>query len=131
MLYLKPVENNYSIHVDRKQLGNLGESVAQAYLLKNGYTIIDTNWACRWGEIDIVALKGNEIAFFEVKTRSTTNFGSPFEAISFYKRRALVRTIHNYISFNQMRGKIWTLDLLGVEVRNSQYKLYHWEDMLS
>lgn len=131
MYYLNSQKTNYSIDVNTKKLGHIGESVAQAYLLRHGYTVLDRNWTCRWGELDIVALKGNRIAFFEVKTRSNTNYGSPFEAISFYKRRALLRSIHNYLAFNGMRGKVWSLDLLGIEVKNSQYKLYHWEDMLS
>lgn len=132
MYYLTLPQINYSIDVNNKQIGFLGENVASAYLQSKGFQLLDKNWTCRWGELDIVALKGQQITFFEVKTRSSGDYGSPFEAISFYKRRALVRTVHNYLSLNSMRGKQWAIDLIGIELSDSnKYKLYHWEDLLS
>jgi putative endonuclease len=63
-------------------VGRWGEELAVAHLGKAGMTILDRNWRCRDGELDIVALDGSMLAFVEVKTRSTTAFGDPAEAMT-------------------------------------------------
>ncbi len=63
-------------------LGRYGELVAERYLLDHGFTIIDRNWRCRAGELDLVAREGTVLVFCEVKTRSSTAFGDPAEAVS-------------------------------------------------
>ena len=131
MYYLNLVNNNYYSYMNKKETGSVGENIATEYLVKNGYKILHTNWTCRWGELDIIAQKKQNLAFFEVKTRSSTYFGLPFEAISFYKKRALLRAINNYIASLKVHPTEWTLDLLGVELTGNNYKLYHWEDLLN
>lgn len=63
-------------------LGRRGEDLAVDYLTARGYRLIERNWRCRDGEIDIVADDAGETVFVEVKTRSGTGFGHPFEAIT-------------------------------------------------
>ena len=63
-------------------LGRFGEDLASAHLERAGCVILDRNWRCRAGEIDIVARDGRELVFVEVKTRSSAAFGSPAEAIT-------------------------------------------------
>ncbi len=72
-------------------LGRRGEDLAAAYLQNEGYTILDRNWRCAQGEIDIVAFDGVETAFVEVKTRSGLAFGHPLEAITVQKLARLRR----------------------------------------
>ncbi|MCC9145713.1 MULTISPECIES: YraN family protein [unclassified Arthrobacter] len=62
-------------------LGNRGEELAAQYLTEAGLSIIDRNWRCPEGEIDLVAVDGATLVVVEVKTRSSVNFGHPFEAI--------------------------------------------------
>lgn len=62
-------------------VGRYGEQVAAAHLEAAGMVILDRNWRCREGEIDLVAQDGSEIVFVEVKTRSSTAFGAPAEAV--------------------------------------------------
>jgi putative endonuclease len=72
-------------------LGRRGEELATAFLVAAGYAILDRNWRCNQGEIDIVAFDGTETAFVEVKTRSSVAFGHPLEAITTLKLARLRR----------------------------------------
>lgn len=72
-------------------LGRAGESLAVDYLRQQGYLIIERNWRCAQGEIDIVARDGATTVFVEVKTRSSLRCGHPFEALSLVKMARLRR----------------------------------------
>lgn len=72
-------------------LGRRGEDIAARHLEAQGLTIVDRNWRCAQGEIDLVALDGDELAFVEVKTRSSVAFGHPLEAITPVKLARLRR----------------------------------------
>ncbi len=73
----------------RRALGAWGERLAARYLREHGLAIVDRNWRCRYGEIDIVARDGDCLVFCEVKTRSGEGFGAPFEAVTWRKQRRL------------------------------------------
>lgn len=73
-------------------IGKAGEDYTANWLQKQGYTILDRNWRCRWGEVDIIAQKGGIVAFVEVKTRRPGAMVSPLEAVDWTKRRRIVRT---------------------------------------
>ncbi len=66
----------------KDDLGRHGEQLAAQHLLARGYRIVDRNWRCRHGEIDLVARDGDALVFVEVKTRTSTAYGHPFEAIT-------------------------------------------------
>lgn len=66
----------------KDELGRRGERIAERALVARGYEILDRNWRCPDGEIDLVARDGDALVFIEVKTRSSTAFGHPFEAIT-------------------------------------------------
>lgn len=73
----------------KDELGKAGEERAALHLTAHGYTVLDRNWRCPQGEIDIVAAHGAHLAVIEVKTRRSSAFGHPFEAIDERKRRRL------------------------------------------
>ncbi len=75
----------------KDELGRRGEELATAFLVDAGYTILDRNWRCDQGEIDVVAFDGAETAFIEVKTRTSVAFGHPLEAITTLKLARLRR----------------------------------------
>jgi putative endonuclease len=68
--------------VGNQQVGRLGEDAAVTFLAAQQYVILDRNWRCRAGEIDIVAKEGDNLVFVEVKARSSLRFGHPFEAVT-------------------------------------------------
>lgn len=75
----------------RKALGDFGERLAARRLSDEGYVVLDRNWRCSDGEIDIVACDGASLVICEVKTRSSDAFGTPLEAITAAKAGRLYR----------------------------------------
>ena len=75
----------------RRQLGRRGEDLVATWYEKRGYQVVARNWACRAGELDIVAYKGSQYIFCEVKTRSSGAFGLPVEAVDGRKQARLRR----------------------------------------
>ncbi|MEP6664974.1 MAG: YraN family protein [Nocardioidaceae bacterium] len=85
-------------HAQRKALGDFGERVAARYLDDLGMVLLDRNWRCPDGEIDIVARDGVELVVCEVKTRSSARFGTPLEAITAQKASRLHRLGRAWLS---------------------------------
>lgn len=81
-----------------KRLGERGEDAAVAYLERSGMTVVERNWRCPVGEIDIVALDGAEVVFVEVKTRRSTAKGTPDEAVTPAKQRKYRRLAEQYLA---------------------------------
>lgn len=79
-------------------IGHRGEEAAAAYLARQGMTVVDRNWRHERGEIDIIALDGDELVICEVKTRASTTAGQPEEAVSPAKQRRLVRLAEAYVA---------------------------------
>ncbi len=75
----------------KDELGARGERIAERHLLRRGLTLLDRNWRCAQGEIDLVLRDGDETVFVEVKTRSSVAFGHPLEAITSAKLARLRR----------------------------------------
>lgn len=75
----------------KDELGRRGERLAEQHLLARGYRLVERNWRCRHGEIDLVVRDGSALVFVEVKTRTSTAFGHPFEAITPVKLARLRR----------------------------------------
>ncbi|MBO5328418.1 MAG: YraN family protein [Clostridia bacterium] len=67
---------------EKRKLGDKGEALAVKYLKESGYKIIAKNFKCPFGEVDIIAKKEENVAFIEVKTRTSYAFGSPAEAVN-------------------------------------------------
>lgn len=84
----------------RRAVGAAGEAAAIAHLLREGYLVLDSNWRCRLGELDIVAAKDGAVAFVEVRARSEgslDSFGAPLESIDARKQAKLRRLAEAYI----------------------------------
>ncbi|MGH7902533.1 MAG: YraN family protein [Candidatus Dormibacteraceae bacterium] len=109
----------------RRRLGAAGERVAAAHLERLGYRVVGSGFLARKGEIDLVCRRGEELVLVEVKTRSSTAFGTPAEAVDERKRRALTAAAAEYRALAGWRGPIayavFAL-VLGAdgEVRSSQ-----------
>jgi len=80
----------------RKDTGILGEKLAQDFLKKRGYRILETNYRCPQGEIDIVARQKDTLAFIEVRTKTSLEFGSPEESITTTKKERMKATAAHY-----------------------------------
>ena len=99
-------------------LGRHGEDLAAAFLADAGYGIVDRNWRCRQGEIDIIAVDGDETVFVEVKTRSSVAFGHPFEAITLQKLARLRRLAAAWCAANPGEHNRIRIDAISVIARS-------------
>lgn len=97
-------------------LGRAGEQRATEYLRTHGYAILDRNWRCDQGEIDIVATVDDVLCVVEVKTRRTELYGHPFEAIDERKRRRLWRLAFAWSAAHPdaARGRRIRLEAIGL-----------------
>ena len=73
----------------RREVGASGEDLAAAWYVANGYEVIDRNWRCRHGELDLVLRNGRQVIFCEVKARTGVGFGTPAEAITRDKKQRI------------------------------------------
>jgi putative endonuclease len=78
---------------EKDRLGRDGESLAARWLEEQGYAVLQRNWRCAAGELDVIARRGRITVFVEVKTRSSTAYGHPFEAITVRKAARLRRLV--------------------------------------
>ncbi|HWQ30272.1 MAG TPA: YraN family protein [Negativicutes bacterium] len=110
---------------NNKAFGAFGENLATDYLTKNGYRVIERNFSCRSGEIDIVAVQGDTVAFIEVKTRSSERFGLPSEAVSMSKQRRIVKTALYYLQKNGLLDYMCRFDVIEIvsDEENSRINL--------
>lgn len=98
----------------KRDTGRLGEEVALRYLSRQGYQIVERNYRCRLGEIDLVAREGKELVFIEVKTRSSTRFGLPQEAVNRDKQWRLSRLAQYYLVDRKLVGVSCRFDVVAV-----------------
>lgn len=106
--------------VKTKQLGNLGEDIAEKYLKKQGYKIIERNFRYKGcGEIDIIAKKGKDVSFIEVKTRITKSQRSPYtpeDNITYFKQKQLIKLSKIYLANKKLIDIPWQIDVIAVEI---------------
>ncbi len=97
-----------------KVLGAAGEEEVSQYLQRIGMRIIDRNWRIRGGEIDLVCEDAGTIVFVEVKTRTSTLYGTPFDAITPEKAFRLQRLALAWMAMNHRWGQDYRIDAAGV-----------------
>lgn len=98
----------------RQALGRAGEDLAAAWYEARGYTIVARNWRCREGEIDLVVRRGRTLVVCEVKTRSSTAFGAPYEAVTPAKQARLRGLALAFLKANRVRGAQLRFDVASV-----------------
>lgn len=98
-----------------RALGEYGERLACRYLEEHGYVVVERNWRCRLGEIDIVALERDELVVVEVKTRRGRGYGDPLEAVVPRKVARLRRLTGAWVEAHpEHRGRSVRIDVIGV-----------------
>ena len=117
----------------RKEVGASGEKLAADYLKKHGYKIIQRNFRCREGEIDIIAQKGECLVFVEVRTKKNTAFGTPEESVTLSKREKLISLANAYLQAYDKPPLSWRIDVVAVELGpdNRVSRLEHIENAVS
>lgn len=112
-----------SLH--NKSLGSQGESLAVAYLERQRYRIVERNFRCRGGEIDIVARDGKTIVFVEVKTRKDTQYGPPQLAVTPFKQRQISRAALTWLAKNRQLEACARFDVISIMFSGEQSRIEH------
>jgi len=100
--------------MENKELGKKGEETALRFLKKRGYRIIEKNYVCKMGEMDIIAKDKDTLAFIEVKTRTSTEFGPPQLAVNSSKQRQLSKVALNYLKEKQLEDVKARFDVVAI-----------------
>ncbi|MCT4606708.1 MAG: YraN family protein [Marinisporobacter sp.] len=115
-----------------KNLGTLGEQIAAEYLRKSHYEIVQVNYRCRFGEVDIIAYKNQTYIFVEVKTRRSLSFGRPAEAINKKKKMHLLKVGQYYMQRIKDEDYNFRFDAIEIMVFASKSpSINHIENIIS
>lgn len=112
---------------EHNELGRKGEDAAVAYLEKKGHRIVERNWSFSGYEIDIVSEHEEFIVFAEVKTRTSTLWGDPGDAVNEYRMRRMIRAASHYLKKNRI-DKPARFDVITVIWSKRKFELEHIED---
>ncbi len=100
----------------RRNTGILGENLAKNFLKKKKYKIIETNYRCPQGEIDIVARHKDYLVFIEVRSKTSLNYGSPEESVTPIKKERLINAAYHYRQSHNDLPELWRIDFVAVEI---------------
>lgn len=109
----------------RQRLGAHGETLAEEFLLREGYQILGKNFSKRAGELDLIAEKDGEIAFVEVKLRTSQKYGTASEAVTRTKLKKLREVAWQWLEENNRLDASWRLDLVALDKVGNNYELKH------
>jgi putative endonuclease len=114
--------------LSNKPLGDRGEEIAALHLARAGWTVTHRNFRLGHKEIDLVARRGEVVAFVEVKTRAGLGYGHPLESITAKKRREIAQVAGAWIERFGADGDVYRFDAVAVLVRGSEPEVEHVED---
>lgn len=109
------------------ELGKKGETLAVAYLEENGYSVCERNYRFDKAEVDIIATKGDDLVIIEVKTRSTSHFGSPEDFVKPRQIKNLVKAVDAYINANAIDLNV-RFDIIALVKKGDSYTIEHLKD---
>ena len=98
----------------RKRLGQEGEQIAERFLKKKGYRLVERNYRCKTGEVDLIVLDRKVIVFVEVKTRTDDSFGSPFEAVEAHKQHKMIQAAQFFLHERKLHQRDARFDVVGI-----------------
>lgn len=110
---------------ERHETGKIGEDIATRYLEQIGYEIIQRNFECKIGEIDIIAKEKDEIVFVEVKTRASALYGQPKDAVDVTKKKHIYRSAEFYIYIRHLEKYPVRIDVIEVYKKQGKFKVHH------
>ncbi len=109
----------------RKKIGARGEEIAAGFLEKQNFRIIQRNFRCRCGEVDIIARDGGTLVFVEVKTRRNASYGLPQLAVTPFKQRQISKAALTYLSKNGLMKEDARFDVISVLLLDSSPVIDH------
>ena len=112
--------------VQNAGVGSRGEELAAAFLVGNGFELIERNFRCKGGEVDIVAKDGTTLVFIEVKSRTTLSYGVPQLAVTPFKQRQISKAALTWLARNHRHDSPARFDVIAILLgRDYQHKIEH------
>lgn len=102
----------------RRADGYLGESQARSFLEAKGYRHVQSNYHCRWGEIDLIMQEQQTLIFVEVRTRRSQRYGDPLESVQVAKQKKLIKAAKDYLLKHPHEGPL-RFDVVGITYHNA------------
>ncbi len=103
-----------SVDNAKQVLGKEGERIAEQYLKRKGYKVVERNYRCAAGEVDLIVLDRRVIVFVEVKTRTGHGFGTPLEAVQPRKQRKMMQAAQFFLSQKKLHQRDARFDVVGI-----------------
>jgi len=94
----------------------MGEMLAEQFLTQRGFVVIERNFRCRSGEVDLIATERDALVFIEVKLRRSDAYGSPAEAVTYCKRQRLIRTARYYLARSSHKDMPLRFDVVSIQL---------------
>ena len=117
-----------SVDNAKQVLGKEGERIAEQYLKKKGYKLVERNYRCAAGEVDLIVLDRRVIVFVEVKTRTGHGFGTPLEAVQPRKQRKMMRAAQFFLSQKKLHQRDARFDVVGISWPGHEPVIEHVEN---
>ncbi len=111
-------------------IGKFGEDEAVKYLEQNGYIILDRNFRCKRGEIDIIALEKEKIVFIEIKSRTNEKYGLPADAVTTQKIKHILNTAEYYLYIRNLENIAVRIDVIEIFIYNNKIKINHLKQVI-
>jgi putative endonuclease len=115
----------------RQELGKVGEAIAARWLRRRGWRVVAERFRSGHRDVDLIVEREGMVAFVEVKTRRHSAFGDPVEAVSWRKRRELIRSAMVWADRFGPRGASYRFDVVGVVVAGRDARIRHVENAFS
>lgn len=109
----------------RQILGQQGERIAERYLKKKGYRLVERNYRCPAGELDLIVLDRRVIVFIEVKTRTDERFGTPLESVHRLKQQRMIKAALFFLSQRRLHDRESRFDVVGVSFSGREPVVEH------
>ena len=109
-------------------LGKEGERIAEIYLRKKGYRVVERNYRCPVGELDLILLDRRVVVFVEVKTRSDDRFGAPLESVGPRKQQKMIKTALFFLSRHRLHNRDARFDVVGISYQGGEPMVEHVEN---
>jgi putative endonuclease len=117
-----------SVSNGKQLLGQEGERIAERYLIKKGYKLVERNYRCPSGELDLIVLDRRVIVFVEVKTRTGDAFGTPFEAVEFRKQQKMTQAAQYFLAQKGLHQRDARFDVVGISWPGREPSVEHIEN---
>lgn len=102
------------MNINKRDVGQKGEQIALKYLKSKGYKILETNYRCQLGEIDIIARNKRDLVFLEVRSKMSEDFGLPRESITYRKQQRLMKIALSYLQHKELTNQNYRFDVVEV-----------------